>query len=525
MTFHLLFCQAKPMSFSTTTGSSRRGGVVLWTLLCLVGLGAAGWYGFGWSFRENESAKHDAVLHTIERNDFELVVTERGTIESSGSTEIRSQVQATDPSGVSILRIIEEGAEVEEGDFLVELDASSLLSDRTLQKVKVNTAEAAQVEAKNKYETALIAREEYLHGKFVQERQTFQSEVFVKEEDVSRAEEYLAYSRKLAAKGYINDLQLEADQFAVEKSKTELEAAKTKLRVLEKYTKLKEMKTLDSEILITKAKWEADQNSYELEVSRLAAIEDQIEKCLILAPRAGTIKYAHGNNQWNNNDFVVEEGAKVRERQIIIRLPDVTKMQVEVLINESLIQHIKKGMAATISPVGSEDKVLKGEVIRVNQYAEPSNWRRANVKDYKVIIRIDESSDIVKTGMTVSASISSMFVPDTIQAPVESVYAHGDKFFCFVDSRGKLEPREVACGLTNDRFFVVNSGLKEGDRVAMNPRRLLAKVALPELPPEQLQQAVDSGKAGRRLRERLAKKSEGDTSSGKQGVAESNKEG
>ena len=484
---------------------------MLWILACLTGLGVVGWYWFGFSMTGNEAIKHDAVLSTIERNDFQLVITERGTIESSGSTEVRSEVQSTDPSGVSILRIVEEGTTVEEGDFLIELDSASLLSDRTLQKVKVNTAEATAIEAKNKYETSLIAREEYLHGKFVQEQQEAQSEVFVKEEDVSRAEEYLGYSRKLAAKGYINDLQLEADQFAVEKSSTELEAAKTKLRVLEKYTKLKEMKTRDSEIIITKAKWESDQSSLELEESRLAAIEDQIKKCLLTAPRAGTVKYAHGNNRRNNNDFVVEEGAKVRERQVIIRLPDATKMEVKVLINESLIQHVRKGMSATISPVGSEE-VLKGEVTHVNQYAEPDDWRRANVKDYKVTVRIGESSDVVKTGMTVSTSISSMFEADALQAPVESVYAHGDKFYCFVDAQGELEPREVVCGLTNDRFFVVESGLDEGDQVAMNPRRVLDRVDLPELAPEESQQAVDSGKASRQLRKRLAKESDDKTS-------------
>jgi len=37
---------------------------------------------------------------------------------------------------------------------------------------------------------------------------------------------------------------------------------------------------------------------------------------------------------------------------------------------------------------------------------------------------------------------------------------------------------------------VIESGLEEHDRVALNPRKFVAEVALPELPPEQQQRAV-----------------------------------
>ena len=58
---------------------------------------------------------------------------------------------------------------------------------------------------------------------------------------------------RLAAKGYVNQLQLEADKFAVEKSRKELDAAKTKLKVLDEYTKAKMLKQLESDIAIAKA--------------------------------------------------------------------------------------------------------------------------------------------------------------------------------------------------------------------------------------------------------------------------------
>lgn len=491
----------------------RHGAAATWllVLLAIAGAGAYGWW--RWSQPADETAgTENALLHDVSRQDFSLDITERGEIKSAGGVEVKSEVKSEGGAGIAILKIVAEGTQVEEGDFLVELDSSALESNRLLQQINVNTAEAAVIEAKNLYETAVITEKEYLEGLFVQEKQTIESEVFVAEENLSRAEEYVEYSRKLAAKGYVSELQLQADKFAVEKSQKELDAAKTKLRVLEDFTKTKTLKTLASDTAIAKAKWESFKNSYQLEIDKLTDIKDQIAKCTILAPAAGTVTYAHGEEgRRDGNAFVVEEGAVIRERQAIIRLPDVSSMQVEVEVNESLIQYVKQGMPAAIRLVGANDEVLRGRVARVNQYAEPSNWRRANVKDYKAFIAIEEQSSVLKTGMTASVTISAMYFPDSIVAPVQSIHSHGDRLYCFVDQGESLTAREVTVGPTNDRFFVVNDGLEPGERIALNPRKLIDQVALPELSPEQTQKAVDTGRDWRQLRQQAAPTAAGET--------------
>src|SRR5690606_10131967 len=178
---------------------------------------------------------------------------------------------------------------VKAGDFLVQLDASALEAERTTQQNIENLAEATVVETRNLYETALIAREEYADGTYVQERTIIEGEIFVAEENLNRAEEYYQFSQKLAAKGHINELQLEADKFAVENSAKQLEAAKTKLRVLDNYTKPKMIKTLDSDIVITEAKWGSAKKSYDLEMTTLQEKEDRIAKCTIYAPKDGMV--------------------------------------------------------------------------------------------------------------------------------------------------------------------------------------------------------------------------------------------
>lgn len=496
-----------PSHTLTTRRSIRRGATGVWglALIALAGAGGYWWWRAGQTTTD-EPLPGDALLHTVERQDFSLEITERGEIQSAGGVEVKSEVKSQNSAGIAILRIVPEGTQVEEGDFLVQLDSSALESDRLLQQINVNTAEALVIEAQNLYETAVIAEKEYLEGLFVQERQTIESEIFVAEENLSRAEEYVEYSRKLAAKGYVSDLQLQADKFAVEKSQKELDAAKTKLRVLEDFTKAKTLKQLESDAAIAKAKWESLKNSYQLELDKLGDIQDQIAKCLITAPAPGAVIYAHGEENRGGNEFVVEEGAVIRERQTIIRLPDISSMQVEVEVNESLIQYVQEGMPAAIRLVGATDEVLRGRVARVNQYAEPTNWRRANVKDYKAFVAIEEASSVLKTGMTASVTISAMYAPDSIVAPVQSIYAHGDRLFCFVQEGAAFSAREVSVGPTNDRFFVIESGLDSDETIALNPRKLVDRVELPELVPEEKQNAVDSGGDWRNLRRREAAK-------------------
>jgi HlyD family secretion protein len=471
--------------------SSRRGvGLVAVLMLLVIIAAAAGGGMWWWNQSRDEKGDRNLILHRVARDKFELNITERGEVEAFDVTEVRSQVKSNNTTGNAILRIVPEGTEVVQGDFLAELDSSALTAQRTSQKILVNGAKAAEVEAHNNFDTAVIAKREYLEGTNKQERQTIESEIFVAEENLNRAKEYFAYSQKLASKGYVNELQLEADKFAVEKAKKDLDTAKTKLHVLEEFTKPKMLSTLESAILIAKAKWDSGQNSHELELEKLAELDDQIAKCTITAPQKGVVKYAHAMDGRGDQQFIVEEGTVVRERQVIIRLPNANSMRVNLEVNESLIQYVRPGLPAVVSPVGFGDRVLAGTVEKVNQYAEPTGWRQANVKEYKAYVAIDDPPADLRSGMTASVTVRCTEVPDALQVPVQSVYAHGDKFFCFVYDSGKWEAREVKPGPTNDKFFVIESGLNEGDRVSMNPRGYLAQVQLPKIAPELAQRAV-----------------------------------
>ena len=265
--------------------------MILVTVVLVLLFGAVG-YGF-YALTGRESKGPPIIKHTVARGAFQHDVVERGEVESSSNVEIRCEVKARNTGGMVILDVIDEGTYVEPGDLLVQLDSSAFEQDLVQQQIVCNTAEARMVQAKNTYAAAVISKKEYIEGTYMQEEQLIQSEIFIAEENLRRAQEYAVYSETLAARGYVTDQQLEGDRFAVEIAKTELEAAKTKLRVLQEYTKAKMMMQLDSDIKSAEASWKSEQSTYQLELANLKDIESQIEKCTIVAPQAGQVVHAN----------------------------------------------------------------------------------------------------------------------------------------------------------------------------------------------------------------------------------------
>jgi HlyD family secretion protein len=413
---------------------------------------------------------------------FENVVVEQGEIESSKNEEIRCEVKARGTSGITIIEVVPEGAMVEQGDILVRLDSTALDQEQIQQQIACNTAEATAIQSQNTFEAAKIAKIEYLEGTFVQEEQLVLSEVFVAEQALRTAQLAFASSERLSLRGMVTALQLEGEQFAVDKARKDLEAANTKLTVLRKYTREKMVKQLDSDIASTEAKWKADQKGFELETAKLRDIEDQVAKCTIRAPRAGQVKYANKYSGRGGAEFVVEPGAVVREQQPIIQLPDSTLMQVKATISEARINAIRTGMPAAIRVDALQDEVLQGEVMKVNQYAEPGGWMSGNVKKYATFIRVMNPPENLRAGMNAEVRVFIERQPEALQVPVQAIAETKGKYFCLVENaEGDLETRPIECGSSNDKFMVVTGGLQKGERVVLNPRSR-EELELPDLP-------------------------------------------
>jgi hypothetical protein len=368
---------------------------------------------------------------------------------------------------------------------LVRLDSASLENQRVQQQITCENSRASVIQALSNYEAALIALQEYLEGTYQQQAQDLLYQELMAEENLARAQQYFEYSRELYAKGYISERELQANEFDVQKKKVELETIKTKRRVLDKYTKEKVLTQLQADIESARAKLEAARRNYLLDLQKLWEIEEQICNCTIFATRPGQVVYANERDYRGGTTVVIEPGTIIRERQVIIRLPDPSQMRVVARINESRVNLVQRGMRAKILLDAFLNHEITGVVEEVSDYPAPTSFWLQNVKEYEAKVRIENPPPGLRPGFTAQVRIRVAEVPDVLQVPVQAVLEHGGKYYCIV-VRGpeQLEARPVRLGLTNQSFVIVEEGLQEGEVVVLNPREFREKVNLPKVTEE-----------------------------------------
>ncbi|MFT5464916.1 MAG: HlyD family secretion protein [Verrucomicrobiales bacterium] len=411
-------------------------------------------------------------------------VWERGELESSNNVEVRCQVKSQNSSGINIIEIVPEGTLVEADDFLVKLDDSALQTQLIQQEIICSNSESDVQDAGAAFEAAKLELLEYENGSYVQEKEQLESEIFVAEENVRRALEYFAYSEKMAQRGYVSQVQLEADKFAVEKAKKELDVAGTKITVLQTYTKSKHMTLLTASIRTAEGRHKAKRKTYELDAHRLAEINDQIAKCTLLAPSSGQVVYANDQSQrGSSGDLLIAEGRPVRERQVIIRLPDPDTMSVVAKVHESRINFLQPGMQATVTLDAYPDQLLRGEVKTISEFPMPTyNSYMAHIKEYAVGVQISTSQANLRPGMSAEVRVLVARRDDALLVPIHAVIERNERNFCAIPlDDGGFETREIQIGPINEDSIVVEGGLEPGESVALRFPELEGQLNLPEI--------------------------------------------
>jgi len=460
-------------------------------------LSLIGWWTFGGSGGDETP---EFLTTEVSKGAYDFVVIEQGTVESATNTELRCQVRSRGGGGgggdrggggslggssTTILDVVPEGTIVKEGDWILDLDSASLTLEEQNQKIQVSTRESQLAQAENSLKAAQIARTEYLEGLYVSQEKLIMSELYVAERAYDQADEGVTQAKSLLGKNIIQTVQLKTALVALENAKNGLDNAQTKLKTLRNLTKQKELTVLDANIATAEAAVKAQQLGLQLEMDKLKDIQDQIAKCTIRAPQTGQVVYANESDMFrgsSSSQFIVTPGAMVRERQVIIRLPNADDMQVKATVNEARVTLVRPGLPVTIRVDALKDDVLEGEVTKVNQYAEPSTFSSGNIKKYATIIKIKNPPPDLRVGMNAEVRIHVERMPDVLQVPVQALAEVKGHFFTLVRNGDNYETREITIGSTNDKVATIADGLKSGDEVVMNPRSAGGLLKLPNLP-------------------------------------------
>jgi len=364
------------------------GGLVLSTLaffICAAALLSTGCGSGG-------GGAEDLALYTLERVPQTTSTTENGSIQNREKVVIESEVEGRN----TIVFLEEEGKMVEEGDLLVRLDSSGFEDARIDQEIDVQNAEASLIQAREKLaivknqstadieqarldlKFADIDLKKYKEGEYPMELQNAESEITLAEEELKNAEDQYEWSKKLAEKGYITEVELKTDELAVERKQISVETARGKMDLLRNYTYGQQVEKLRSDldqarmalerverkakadVVNAEADLRAREAQFEREKNKLEKINEQIEKCTMRAPHAGMVVYAQrDSHRWRGNDEPIDVGQEVTEREELIHLPKTSRMNARIQVKESSLPKIREGM-----PVVVKVEALDG--LRVN---------------------------------------------------------------------------------------------------------------------------------------------------------------
>ena len=399
------------------------------------------------------------LTHTITRGDLVVSVIEQGTLESANNSEITCKVRGFS----TVTWVIEGGTVVEPGDELVRLDTKQI--EEQLSLTKTNTFEAKSMLERTRAdaEKAEIAIDAYVNGRYRSQLEGLEQQLKVAERNLRVAEKMQAYSNTLFQQGYVTEREVKANAYSLEQAKLVLEVNQTELKVLKEYTRKMLMETMRGDVKATNTKLQSDEAALRMEESRKTRVMQELEDCVITAERSGLVIYPTAEAWKDTPD--ISQGVTVRKDQVLLLMPDLSKMQVKVGIHESLIDRVTPGLTARIT---MPDQTLEAKVTKVASVTRPAGWWTGNVVKYDTIIELP-AAERLKPGMSAEVEVIMARHEDVITIPIAAVVATEKGDICWVKTAEGTQQRLLNLGDTNDVSIVVEDGVQVGDEVILNP--------------------------------------------------------
>jgi HlyD family secretion protein len=379
---------------------------------------------------------------TVQKNRFTLRIPARGAIESQGVTPVATP--EVNVPGLTITRILPEGATVRKGDIIVEFDPSEVRND---------------LEGAEREFSVLLKKIEEAKSKQRASMEDLAIELKKVRLSLEQAETRLRQCNPTICSR--NDvLEAEMDRDLAEAHRKEVEGKLETVR----------------------ASGVANTEMLQIEERKLKTrIEDarkNLDSMQITAPSDGVLVYREGYDL--DAGEVLESGWPYFE----IHQPDRLRVKAYVLEQDAGV--VKTGQDAEVVIDAFPDKTYKGSVewvdsmartparvrIRTSGFARRSYWSETTVvKYFEVQISLQETDlQRMRPGMPVKATITAADIPGVLTVPLYSVFEENGKPFVFLVGSKEPERRPVTLGARSRARAVVTEGLAPGDRVALrNP--------------------------------------------------------
>jgi HlyD family secretion protein len=453
-----------------------------------------------WVFWPRSSAG-STTYYEVKRGDFTVSVIDRGNVSAVSEVSIRSEVEGT----ARVIYIVPEGSYVRKGDLLVELDSAQAQDQVNQQQINYEKAKFALAQAEAQLEIqksttnsdiraaqlkvkfALLDLEKFDKGQSLVDTVESSNKVVQTLAQLAVNRDNYFWTTNLRSKGYETKQKEDSDRLAVMNNENSFIVASNTMLMLLQYDLPKQREKFESDfqeatnelgrvILQSErriAQYQADlisqSNTLALNEKKLDRDRKNLRATRLEAPQDGLVVYAMTENRFSS-ESLIEEGAVVRNRQELIKLPDTSRMKVTIKVHESHVGLVQLGQPAFVKLDSIPDQRFQGVVQKVALLPDSqARFGNPNLKVYNTEVVIVDPLPGVKPGVSAQAEIIVTNISNALSVPLQAVTTFRGRQVVYVQQGSKDVPVPVQVGMFNTKFVEVTSGIKEGDRVLLSP--------------------------------------------------------
>lgn len=374
-----------------------------------------------------------------------------------------------------------EGATVEKPEERTLSTSDSAINDKlSALSVQLNTSRWPQIDFGAYADVARLG-----NGEAGQKLRKLEDDLVLNQKEKVISESKLDGTKRLFNKEFVTKNDLEQDEMALRRNEIQVDSAEVSKELFLRYefnkmaekllsdygqalSKLERLRqSAVSKLAQAEAQLRSAEANFDLQSRQRKKIMDQIEKCTLRATKPGLVVYGGGNERWWDGERI-EEGATVRERQVLITIPDTTRMAVEANIHEAYVKLIDKGQRVRVRADANREILLEGEVVKIAVLPNSENrWMSPDLKVYETAINIIGNHDWLKPGMSAQVEIVAGTLKDVVHVPLQAVFNEDGERVVYVSGLTGPERRVVETGEFNDSFIEVKKGIEPGEVVLL----------------------------------------------------------
>jgi HlyD family secretion protein len=372
----------------------------------------------------------DAITVEAKKGTFEVLVYTSGQLEAENSEKI---IVPEELSGrnvriyeIKITDIIEEGTQVQKGDYVASLDHKVVEEELTRAREDL-------LQAMNDFEDAKMDSNLNLSN---------------------NRDQIINAREQVEAMQLILDESVYESPSVIRKAEMDLEKAK---RTQEQEMLAYKLRTQQAETRVNRrVVWMTQQQT------RVKELEVAYQSLNIYAPKPGMVIYAKDRF----GDKIKPASTVSRWMPVIATLPDMSKMISVTYVNEIDISKVKTGQKVKMGIDAFPGKTLEGEIITVANIGQP--LPKSDAKVFEVKIRIYGSDPFLRPAMTTSNVIQTGMFRDEIFLPSDAIFEDDSLKFVYLTGSSPIK-QIIEPGDENENFTIIRQGLKPGDKVLLNP--------------------------------------------------------